>query len=118
MDESTTIAVRIIQKYLRDLECGISMCHWNSPRFEQITYEMIAADTILYEIKNNKSLKPETIIEDFRAKMNLYIYMNELYSRQYSIQADSATYILDEIIVYEERRKNQNGQIKIRKTNQ
>lgn len=115
MNENTAIVIRIIKKYLRDLERSISMYHWNSPRFEQITYEMIAANTILDEIKTNKSLEPKSIIENFRAKMNEYIYVNEFYSRQYSIQADAATYILDEI-EYEERKEkkskwtNQNSQ--------
>ena len=116
MDDSTKIVVRIIRKYLLDIERSCSMCCWNTPRFEQITYEIIAATTILDEIENNKSLKPKAIIEDFRAKMNKYVYINTLFSRHYSIQADAATYILDEI-EYEERRLNQNGQIKIRKTN-
>lgn len=116
MDDSTKTIVRIIRKYLADLEHIGGMCCWNTPRFEDITYETIAANTILDIIENNKSLEPKAIIEDFRAKMNKYVYMNTLFSRHYSIQADAATYILDEI-EYEERRLNQNGQIKIRKTN-
>lgn len=114
MNDESAIAVKIIRAYLRELKY-YELHSWIPSHTEQIIYQEIAATKLLNYIKDWKWLRPTTIIENFKAKMDQYACMNEHNSRHFSIQADAATYILDEIIVYKERRENQNGQNKIRK---
>lgn len=115
MDEERLIAIRVIRAYLQELKRSYGSCFRTPAHAYQIIYQEIAATKLLNQIKTNKSLSPLTIIENFERMMDRYTIMNEFNSMQFSIQSDTADYILDEIIVYKERRRNQNGQIKIRK---
>lgn len=111
MDEERLTAIRVIRAYLREIQRSYNSCFRTPAHSYQIIYQEIAATKLLNQIKNNKSLSPQTIIENFVRMMDRYAIMNDFNSRQFSIQSDTAYYILDEIIVYEERRRNQNGQL-------
>lgn len=111
-DENKRIAILIIRKYLFELERH-NTCYWNSAEFMQTCYSKIAANKLLELIESDNRLSPVTIIENFRDKMNRYSIANEFNSLMFSIQHDASTYILDELIFYQERRLNQNGHIKI-----
>lgn len=110
MNDERTMAVKIIRAYLRELERSYFSSFRTPFHEEQIIFQEIAATKLLSYLKDYKSLEVMTIIENFKAKMDQYACLNEFNSRQFSIQADTATYILDEIIVNKERRQNQNGQ--------
>ena len=114
MNESTSIAVRVIRNYSRELD-GYIENEWIGSHIYQLIYQKLATETLIKLIRSNQSLDPMTIIENFRRDMDNYACVNDFTSRIYSIQADVATYILDEIIVIKERRRNQNGQHKIHK---
>jgi hypothetical protein len=111
MEENKRIAVLIIRKYLRDLERR-NAYYWNSAEFTQVCYSKIAANDLIELIESDNNLSAETIIENFRNKMDRYALMNGFSSLKFSIQHDTATYILDKLIDYKERRINQNGQQK------
>lgn len=105
MDEIREAAVRIIRSYIRELNHSVRY-QWQDKHLAQIYYSKIAAIKLLNYIKNDKSLSPMTIVENFRDKMNEYACMNDFNSRMFSVQCDVAEYILDEIVVYQERRKS------------
>ena len=110
MEENKKIAVSIIRKYIYDLGRRNTYC-WNTAEFMQVCYSKIAAKELLNLIESNTNLSAETTIENFRNKMDRYALANEHTSLQFSIQHDAATYILDKLIDYKERRINQNGHI-------
>ena len=105
MDEIRQVAVRIIRSYIRELEHNVQY-QWQEKHLAQIYYSKIAAIKLLSYVKTDKLLSPMTIVENFRDKMNEYACMNDFNSRMFSIQVDVAEYILDEIVVYQERRKS------------
>lgn len=105
MDETRKAAIRIIRWYIRELQ-KYARCEWQARQLAQTYYSKIAAVKLLRIIKTDMSLSPMTIVENFRDKMNHYACMNDFNSTMFSIQADAAEYILDEIVVYEERRKS------------
>lgn len=111
MDEDRKLAVRVIRKYIAELESSATLC-WTSESFMQNSFSRIAAIKLLNRLKSYEKLSATTIIENFRDEMNRYSYMNEFMCREYSIQFDASTYILDEIIAIKERRMNQNEHIK------
>lgn len=105
MDEIRKATIQTIRWYIRELE-NQARCEWQERHIVQTYYSKIAAIKILYSVKTDKSLSPMTIVENFRDKMNRYACMNDFNSTMFSIQADAAEYILDEIVVYKERRKS------------
>ena len=105
MDDNRQLAVRIIRLYIRDLE-QYAPFQWQDKHLAQTYYSKIAAMKLIKEIRSNELLSPMTIVENFRDKMNHYACMNDFNSTMFSIQADVAEYILDEIVVYQERRKS------------
>ena len=108
MEENKRIAVSIIRKYLYDIERR-NKYYWSAAEFTQACYSRIAANELMSILESDVNLSAETIIENFRSKMDRYALMNEHTSLQFSIQHDAATYILDKLIDYKERRINQNG---------
>ena len=105
MDDTRKAAIRIIQWYIRELQRQ-ACCEWQERLLAQTYYSKIAAVKLLQSIKTNKSLSPLTIVENFGDKMNRYACMNDFNTTMFSIQADAAEFILDEIVVYKERRKS------------
>lgn len=105
MDEIRKASIRILRWYIRELQ-NQARYEWQARHIAQTYYSKIAAVKLLQSIKTNKSLSPLTIVENFRDKMNRYACMNDFNSTMFSIQADAAEYILDEIVVYKERRKS------------
>lgn len=105
MDDTRKAAIRIIRWYIRELQHQ-ACCEWQARQLAQTYYSKIAAIKLLQLIKTNKSLSPMTITENFRDKMNRYACVNDFNSTMFSIQADTAEYILDEIVFYKERRKS------------
>ena len=107
MDVNKDDINHIIQTYIRALE-NIDIYHAPRMLFDQVCYSKIAAINLLRYIQNDTSQNPITIIENYRRKMNQYSCVNSCTSMIFSIQYDATTYILDEIIVHEERRRFKN----------
>lgn len=97
MNKANEMAIQIVTEYISRLERQ-PMGYWRSSEFAQLSYSKSAAREVLRLLQHNKELPPLVVIEEYRDKMNDYSCLNSVWSIMYSVAADTASSIVDELI--------------------
>ena len=97
MNTANKTAIQIVKDYIPELERYEDLW-WRSSEFAQWSYSKTAAKEILELLEKDTNTPPLVVIEEYRDKMNNFACLNPKWSIMYSVAADIAEYMIDELI--------------------
>lgn len=97
MNKANETAIQIVKDYIPKLERSPGWW-WRSSEFAQWSYAKTAAKEVLDLLEENTDTPPLVVIEEYRDRMNQFACVNPVRSIMYSVAADIAEDIIDELI--------------------
>lgn len=95
MSQAMDFAISVTEEYISSLD---AFAEWYGYNFDEVSYSKTAAEEILNLLKNNSSIPPLCVIEEFRNKMGRLSFLNEHTKDIFAVAYVTAENIIDNLI--------------------